>query len=89
MIDVSYSPEFIRKFNKLNKDLQEEVYEKILEFKSVNNHKKLKAHKLHGKLKNRYGFSINYKVRIIFKYISRKEIVLITIGDHSIYRKKA
>src|SRR3989344_7945409 len=52
-----------------------------------NNYKQLKVHKLQGPLAGRHSFSVNYKTRIIFCYISKKEVVLLAIGDHSIYDK--
>jgi plasmid maintenance system killer protein len=50
------------------------------------NHSSLKVHKLNGPLKGSYSFSVNYKIRIIFQYVSKKEVVLLTVGDHKIYK---
>lgn len=86
MLEVSYSTEFFRKLKNLPEDLQEEVFEKIDLFKNKKNHQVLKVHKLKGKLQSRFSFSVDYKFRIIFKYISNKEAFLLTIGDHSIYK---
>lgn len=83
---VHFKATFIRGFNKLHPDLKEEVLEKIELFKSPKNHKQLKIHKLKGPLKGRYSFSVNYKTRIVFKYISKKEVVLLAIGDHDVYK---
>ena len=85
-ITIKYVSEFIRSYNKLELDLQKEVLEKIQLFKKTENHKSLKTHKLHGRLRGRYGFSVNYKYRIIFEYIDKKTAVLLTIGDHDIYK---
>ena len=86
MIDLIFLPIFVKLFNKLESDLQCEVLEKIELFKNPKNHVQLKVHKLHGSMKDRYSFSVNYKYRIIFKYTSKKEIALLAIGDHEIYR---
>ncbi len=86
MLEISYSTEFFRRLKNLPKDLQEEVFEKIDLFKNKKNHQVLKVHKLKGKLQGRYSFSVNYKFRIIFRYISNKEAFLLTIGDHGIYK---
>ena len=83
---VSYKPSFLRDFKRLPKGLQEEVREKIELLKEIRNHKLLRVHKLKGKLKGFCSFSVNYKVRIIFMYISKTEIALMTIGDHVIYQ---
>ena len=75
-------------FNSLEKDLQNEVYEKIELFKNKGNHAQLKVHKLKGELKNKYSFSVNYKIRIVFEYIlSKTEVALLSIGDHDVYKR--
>lgn len=86
MILLVYTPLFIRQFNKLEKDLQEEVLEKLNLFKDTTNHKYLKVHKLHGKLNSEYSFSVNYRYRIIFEYASKKSVDILAIGDHDIYK---
>lgn len=86
MIEVFYSPNFIRQIASLEDALQEETMEKIELFKNEKNHKQLKNHKLKGRLKGRLSFSVNYKTRVVFSYISKKEGVLLAIGDHDIYK---
>jgi len=84
---VSFLPSFVKKLKSLELDLQDEVMEKIELFKDEKNHKQLKVHKLHGVLLGRYGFSVNYKTRIIFLYLTKNEAVLLAVGDHEIYKK--
>lgn len=85
-ITVKYTPEFLRLYSKLEVALQEEVKEKIILFKNRGNHKLLKVHKLHGRLGDRYSFSVNYKFRIAFRYTDKKTAALMTVGDHDIYK---
>ncbi len=86
MITVTYKATFVRQFDALEESLQNEVLEKIELFKNPKNHKQLKVHKLHGPLQDRYGFSVNYKFRVVFGYSSKNEVVLLAIGDHDVYR---
>ena len=86
MIKIVYAPRFVHELGKLERDLQEEVLEKIKSFYNFSNHKQLKVHKLHGHLKNRYSFSVNYEYRIVFNFISKREVVFLSIGDHGIYK---
>ena len=86
-MEILYKPTFIKQFNKLDKNLQEEVIEKVDSFKDKNNHKLLKIHKLHGQLKKYFSFYINYKIRIVFLWENPKKVVLLTIGDHDVYKK--
>ena len=85
-MEVSYLPSFAKKLKSLETALQEEIMEKIELFKDEKNHKQLKVHKLHGVLSGRYSFSVNFKTRIIFSYLSKKDAVLLAVGDHEVYK---
>jgi len=87
MIKVYFKPTFIKQFKRLESALREEVLEKIEMFKDKKNHKQLKAHKLNGVLSGRYSFSVNYKTRIVFSYLSKNEAVLLAVGDHDVYKE--
>jgi len=82
---IIYTASFLKKFKSLEKDLQEEILEKIEFFKDKRYHKLLKVHKLHGRLFGRFAFSVNYKIRIVFGYFSKDEVVFHNVGDHNIY----
>jgi len=86
MYIISAAPSFQKDFKKLDPNLKDEAREKAALLANPKNHAKLKVHKLHGRLKDRYSFSVNYKTRIVFNYLSKKEIVLLAIDDHDIYR---
>jgi len=83
---ISYKATFVRQYNKLDESLQEEVLEKIELFKSKENHTSLKVHKLHGRLKENFSFSVNYKFRIVFIFEESDSVILLAIGDHDIYK---
>ena len=85
MIQVSFKPSFVRQINKLEKNLIDEIFYKIDILKNSNDLTLLKIHKLHGRLKDKWSLSVNYKIRIVFEYESKKEIVLLAIGDHDVY----
>lgn len=83
---ISYKPSFVREFKKLPPDLREEALERIALFRNIDNHQKLKVHKLKGRLANFYSFSVTYSHRIVFSYESKDEVVFLAIGDHSVYK---
>lgn len=83
---IAYTPVFVRQYKKLPRALQDEVEEKIALFQKKPNHPFLKTHKLQGRLKGRFSFSVNYQYRISFQYLSKKEAVLLNVGDHDIYK---
>lgn len=85
-MEVLYKPSFVREFQKLPLALQDEVYERVEEFKNPKNHKRLKVHALRGGLKGYYSFSVNYQWRVIFTFAKgKREAHLHKLGDHSIY----
>ncbi len=89
MYEIEYTKIFVKKYKKIrdkNPDLALEIKEKIEEFKNKKNHQKLKVHKLKKPFSGIYSFSVNYKIRILFQYKKEKIIVLLTVGDHDIYK---
>lgn len=88
MITVSHAPAFIRQYKKLDDYFKQEIKERVALFKKNQHNPILDTHKLHGELAGRWAFSINYKDRIVFKYLSGDEIVLLAVDDHDIYKKK-
>ena len=85
-MEISFSPTFIKMLKTFPPELQEETIEKIEAFKNPRSHTSLKVHKLKGRLKGRYSFSVNYHIRIVFTYLKPQSAYLLAIGDHDIYR---
>ncbi|MCX6756526.1 MAG: hypothetical protein NTX85_04265 [Candidatus Nomurabacteria bacterium] len=85
-MEISYKPTFVKSFSKLEKDLQQEVLEKIELFRNKDNHIILKVHKLHGRFKENFSFYVNYKIRIVFMWGDKEEAILLAIGDHDLYK---
>ena len=85
-IVVDYKPKFFRHFNKLSLELQDEVDEAVKHFQRNPDDPKLKVHKLKGKLKGTLSFSVNYAYRVIFVWENPKTAVLVSVGDHDVYK---
>jgi len=85
MLVVSFKPSFIKKFQKFDAELQGEILQKIELLKDVRHHRTLRVHKLHGALAGFRSFSVSYKIRIVFEYVSKKEVALLFVGDHEVY----
>ncbi len=86
MFTVSITNQFQRQFSKLHPELKEEIVSKLELLKDQSNHQSFKVHKLKGRLVDRYGFSINYKIRIVFNFFENDEIILLAVGNHDVYR---
>jgi len=82
---IRYHPQFKRSYKKLlpKIKLKAEVKEKI--FRQNPFHPSLDTHKLHGKLKNQWSFSVDRGFRILFEF-DKSAVILIDVGDHEIYR---
>ena len=85
MINVVYTPIFVRQYKKLPEALQEEIKEKTSLFEEDPSHPFLKTHKLKGRLKGYSSFSVNYEYRIVFEWDDKETAALLRVGDHDVY----
>ena len=46
----------------------------------------LKTHKLTGKLKQYWSFSVDFHIRILFEFIDKETVGFIDMGTHEIYK---
>lgn len=83
---VIYTTEFRRLFKRLPIDIKEEALRREKVFRLDPFDKRLKTHKLSGKLKGCLAFSISYKKRIIFEFGTDDIIYFHSVGDHNIYK---
>lgn len=87
---IEFSASFSRKLKKLKKQNPQiaKRLPSLLKTLQLNTfHPKLKTHKLTGRLKNRYAFSVTSSIRIVFQLIDKTTAILIDIGTHDqVYR---
>ena len=83
---VDYSRRFLRTASRLPAKLIAHADEREALFKTNPFHPSLETHKLHGKDKGAWAFSINRKYRIKFVFIASDQVLFIDIGTHDIYR---
>lgn len=83
---ISYTRTFIKKINKLPKIIRDKAEKQEEIFKNDFSDRRLKTHKLSGKLKGLYSFSVDGSYRIIFEIVGNedksKKIYFHTIGKH-------
>ncbi len=85
-MEIIYSQKFAKEYKKLSESVKRiaEIKEKI--FRKNPFDPKLKTHRLKGRLKDFYSFSIDYKYRIIFEFLKNKKVVYFhLVGKHDIY----
>ena len=83
---ILYSPRFSRLYKKVPAVVKErlEKIEKVFRDDPFN--ASLKTHKLHGRLKDAWAFSVNKSYRIVFEFYDKDAVRLLAIGTHDIYQ---
>jgi len=80
------SKKFVKNWSKLNPKTKNETVKKIDIFLEDPYLPTLKTHKLTGKLKDYWSFSISYNLRILFRFYKEDAVEFIDIGGHEIYK---
>lgn len=76
-----------RSYKSLDLQLQKLADQRISLFRRDPFDSRLDTHRLHGKLKNQWSFSVDARNRILFEFLNKKreDVVFLDIGNHSIY----
>lgn len=82
---IYYSTKFGKEYKKLPKKIKLAAEKKESLFREDPFSPQLKTHKLTGKLKYYWSFSIDYQYRIIFEFADKDIIWFHSIGTHAIY----
>ena len=85
MIEIAFSSSFKRAFKKRvagNPSIEARFWEKIEIFKNNPFDPQLRTHKLSGKLKDLWSFSVEYDLRVIFQFVDDQRALFVDIGTH-------
>mgnify|MGYP001611951755 CR=1 FL=1 len=85
MMQIIYSPKFLRQYRKLERDIRHHAEAKEHIFRGNPFDERLNTHKLHGRLSDLWAFSVTTKFRIAFEFGKNQSVTFHTIGDHDIY----
>ena len=83
---IRISSKFRKSYKKLPANIKNKAKEKEKIFRNNSFDARLDAHKLHGKYKNYWAFTITDQYRIMFTFAESNIVDFIDIGDHKIYR---
>lgn len=83
---VYYSIHFKKQLGKFEKKKRQRIKKKVELFLQNPLLSALKTHKLKGKLKDYWSFSVSYNIRILFEFIDEQSVGFIDIGTHEIYK---
>lgn len=84
-MEVSFSSGFKRAFKKRikgNEDWETRFWQKLEQFIVDPFDPSLKTHKLSGKLKDLWSFSVDYDDRVLFYFTEDERAVFVDIGSH-------
>jgi mRNA-degrading endonuclease YafQ of YafQ-DinJ toxin-antitoxin module len=85
MVEVSFSSPFKRAFKKSikgNTELEARFWQKLEQFTVDPFDPSLKTHKLSGKLREFWSFSVAYDERVLFYFTEDEKAVFVDIGSH-------
>ena len=83
--EIYYHSKFEKKLRRIETHFSEIMDMRLIIFRNNCFDARLETHKLHGKLKGLYSFSISHSHRLIFSILKKGVAGFIDIGDHSIY----
>ena len=83
--NIRYSSHFLRALRALPPSVRDIVRERETWFKRNCFDPRLKTHKLQGRLKNYWSFSLTRSHRVLFEFMDREVVGFIDVGDHSVY----
>jgi plasmid maintenance system killer protein len=80
---INSSPRFSRSFRKLSSKIQKKAVERMRIFReSEGRDKRLNVHKLHGKKKTEWSFSVDRSYRITFIFMGDGTALFLDIGTN-------
>ncbi len=82
---ISLSSRFIKSYQRLPDKIKKQAKEKEYIFRNDPFDSRIRLHKLVGKEKENWAFSVNHSYRIKFIFIEDDEVLFLDIGTHSIY----
>jgi len=84
-MEIAFSSSFKRAFKKKikgRKDIEDLFWEAAELFIKNPYHSSLRTHKLSGKLKDLWSFSIEHDLRVIFYFEDNNKAIFVYIGSH-------
>jgi addiction module RelE/StbE family toxin len=83
---IRVSSKFKKAYKALPTNVQEKAKEREKLFRANPFDARLETHKLHGKYKNYWAFTITGQYRIMFTFSDNDRIDFVNIGTHEIYK---
>lgn len=85
-MEIKVTSHFSRNYKRLPRYIKIKTREREILFRQNPFDPRLKTHKLLGRDKEAWAFSIDYSYRIKFIFLSDEEVLFLDIGTHRIYK---
>ena len=82
--EIVYSGHFQRALKRLPRETKETIRKREGMFKKNCFDPRLNTHKLKGKLRYFWSFSLTYSHRVLFQFLDKGRVGFIAVDDHSI-----
>jgi mRNA-degrading endonuclease YafQ of YafQ-DinJ toxin-antitoxin module len=83
---IVYSSKFAREYKKLPDNIKFLAQARESVFRKNPFEPVLETHKLHGRLRDFWSFSVGFRYRIIFEFASNNTVHFHSVGNHDIYQ---
>lgn len=83
---IRVTSKFEGSFRKLPREIQTKAQEKEILFRKDPFDPRLNTHKLHGKYKEYWAFTVIGQYRVMFAFAGKNSADFINIGTHEIYK---
>lgn len=85
MLEVAFSASFERAFRKRIKGLkptEDRFWQRLEWFVADPHDPRLRTHKLSGELKDLWSFTVEYDIRVVFRFVTETQVIFTDIGSH-------
>ncbi len=79
---------FIKAYKSLSEEIKVHAKNREKIFKANPFDPRLNTHKLKGRLKGYWSYSVDYRYRVLFRFIDNETILYHDVGTHEIYRQE-
>lgn len=86
MIEIYPTSQFKKSYKKLSLTIKKKTERREKIFISNPFNPTLETHKLKGRLKNYWSYSVDENYRILFRFENKNKVIYFDIGTHEIYK---
>ncbi len=83
---IIYASKFAREYKKLSRKIKIVAEKRETVFRKNPFDPIFEMHKLHGRLKDFWSFSISFKYRIVFEFMEDGAVHFHSVGDYDVYQ---